>query len=58
MSKRPRVDVLLYDYTVGFNVQPKPFVFDLKPRDEGRRLFIERTWEDRKNAPVDTVVGL
>lgn len=45
ISKRPGVEVPLYDYTAGFNVQPKPFVFDLKPRSEGRRRLVERTWE-------------
>ena len=45
IAKRPGVDVPLYDYTAGFNVQPKPFVFVLKPRSNARQMLIEKTWE-------------
>ena len=48
ISRRPGVEVPLYDYTSGFNVQPKPFVFDLVPRDETRKLQVERIWENNK----------
>jgi len=34
-----------YDYTAGFNTQPKPFNFELKPRTEKR-------WETIKDAYV------
>ncbi|KIX03989.1 uncharacterized protein Z518_07542 [Rhinocladiella mackenziei CBS 650.93] len=45
ISKRPGVEVPWYDYTAGFNVQPKPFVFDLKARSEKRGRLVEKTWE-------------
>lgn len=45
ISQRAGVEVPLYDYTAGFNVQPKPFVFDLKPRSEARQRLVETTWE-------------
>ena len=35
------IEVPLYDYTAGFNAQPMPFEFDLKPRD-GKRLELLR----------------
>jgi hypothetical protein len=44
IKKRPGVEVPWYDYTSGFNVQPKPFVFDLNPRNVEKRLLVERTW--------------
>ena len=40
------VEVPLYDYTPGFNVQPKPFVFDLKARSETKTRIIEATMRD------------
>jgi hypothetical protein len=56
ISKRPGVDVPLYDYTAGFNVQPRPFVFDLKPRSEARKTLIDTTWESGKaRDPLDEV---
>ena len=59
ISKRPGVEVPLYDYTAGFNVQPKPFVFDLKVRSEGRRKFVDKTWEMGKGRdPLDEVTTL
>jgi hypothetical protein len=59
IQKRPGVEVPEYDYTAGFNVQPKPFTFDLKVRSEGRRGLIERTWEQGKaRDPLDEVKSL
>ncbi|KAK5445352.1 hypothetical protein LTS15_010133 [Exophiala xenobiotica] len=49
ISKRPGIDVPLYDYTAGFNVQPKPFVFDLKPRNQARKNIVDKLWENGKN---------
>lgn len=34
----------LYDYTPGFNTQPKPFPFHLEARSEKRRLAVEEAW--------------
>ncbi|EXJ92987.1 hypothetical protein A1O3_01543 [Capronia epimyces CBS 606.96] len=48
VSKRPGIEIPLYDYTAGFNVQPKPFVFDLRARNELRKALIEQTWENNK----------
>ncbi len=44
-SKRDGVDVPLYDYTAGFNVQPNPFVFDLRPRSHARAALVRTVWE-------------
>lgn len=46
MGKRRRADgsevqVPWYNYTTGFNVQPRPFEFDLRARGEGRRKMVE-----------------
>lgn len=49
VSKKPGVEIPLYDYTAGFNVQPKPFAFDLKARGEARKKLIEETWETGKS---------
>jgi hypothetical protein len=49
ISKKPGIDVPWYDYTAGFNVQPKTFEFDLKPRSKGRRVMVERAWLDGKD---------
>ncbi len=49
ISKRPGVDVPWYDYTAGFNVQPEPFVFDLKARSGARKALVERTYEAGKD---------
>ncbi|KAF2179947.1 cytochrome P450 [Zopfia rhizophila CBS 207.26] len=35
------VEVPLYDYTTGFNVQPRPFPFDLKVRSQDRLQVID-----------------
>ncbi|GKT46797.1 cytochrome P450 monooxygenase psoD [Colletotrichum spaethianum] len=35
----------LYDFVEGFNVQPKPFGFDLQPRSPARVELIERAYE-------------
>ena len=48
IQKRPGFEVPLYDYTSGFNVQPMPFVFDLKARSETKGEMIERTWLEGK----------
>lgn len=54
ISKKPGVDVLWYDYTAGFNVQPKPFVFDLKARTELRKKTVNRTWKlGKERNPMD-----
>ncbi|OCT46111.1 25-hydroxyvitamin D-1 alpha hydroxylase [Cladophialophora carrionii] len=59
ISKRPGVEVPPYDYTVGFNVQPRPFVFDLKARSEARKTLIDTTWESGKTRnPLDEVKTL
>jgi hypothetical protein len=42
------VDVPWYDYTAGFNVQPKPFRFELVARSEERGYMVERTWMEGK----------
>jgi cytochrome P450 len=51
ISKKNGVAPPLYDYTSGFNVQPKPFDFVLKPR-KGRDELVERehkkVWAGRK----------
>ena len=49
VSKRPGVDIPLYDYTAGFNVQPKRFVFDLRARSESRNNIVSTVWENGKN---------
>ena len=41
IRKRPGVEVPWYDYTVGFNTQPNPFVFDLEVRSEARRVVVD-----------------
>ena len=46
LSKRPGHDIGWYDYTVGFNTQPKPFAFDLVARSEKRKKFVLTTWEE------------
>ncbi|KAL2062551.1 hypothetical protein VTL71DRAFT_6817 [Oculimacula yallundae] len=50
ITKRTGIEVPWYDYTSGFNVQPKPFTFDLEARDLGRSNLIEKKWiEDMQN---------
>jgi hypothetical protein len=42
-----------YDYTHGFNVQPKWFPFDLKARSEDReRIVNEEAAKARQNDPL------
>ena len=41
IKKKPGVEVAWYDYTAGFNTQPKPFVFDLEVRGQHRWRVIE-----------------
>ena len=48
ISKKPGVDVPLYDYTAGFNVQPKHFEFDLVARSEERGRMVAKAWEDAR----------
>ncbi|KIW86774.1 uncharacterized protein Z519_12560 [Cladophialophora bantiana CBS 173.52] len=45
ISKKPGVEVPLYDYAAGFNVQPKPFVFDLKARSAARKKIVDMAWQ-------------
>jgi hypothetical protein len=48
-----KVDVPPYDYVEGFNVQPKPFAFDLKARSEERWEMVQKEWENvRRNDPL------
>ncbi len=44
IAKRPGFEVPWYDYTTGFNVQPKKFVFDMTSRSEEKARYVERTW--------------
>ncbi|KAL3459719.1 cytochrome P450 [Aspergillus heterothallicus] len=37
-----------YDYTTGFNAQPKPFTFHLEARSEQRRLAVDEAWREAK----------
>lgn len=47
------IDVPLYDYVSGFNVQPKPFAFDLEARSEERWKVVQKEYEDgRKSDPL------
>lgn len=39
-----------YDYTSGFNTQPKPFAFNLEPRSATRMMVLEEAW---KKAQLD-----
>jgi hypothetical protein len=42
-----------YDYTTGFNAQPKAFTFHLEARSEQRRLMVEEEWrEAEKEDPL------
>ncbi|KAK5019977.1 hypothetical protein LTR16_000079 [Cryomyces antarcticus] len=40
------IAVPLYDYTSGFNVQPKPFAFDMKARSEDKARMVERAMRE------------
>lgn len=56
ITKRPGVEVPLYDYTAGLNVQPKPFVFDLKERSASRKELVNKTWtEGKARDPLDEI---
>ena len=44
IKKRPGIEIPWYDYTSGFNVQPKPFLFDLDPRNQEKGKLVESTW--------------
>lgn len=49
------VDVPLYDYTTGFNSQPKPFKFDLKARSSKREQLIQDEYErEKRKDPLRT----
>jgi len=52
ISKRPNVDVPWYDYTAGFNTQPKKFSFDLKAR-LGREVLVEESWLETSMTEVE-----
>jgi hypothetical protein len=43
------VPVPLYDFTEGFNVQPRPFDFSLAARSEHRAEAVTEAWERAKN---------
>jgi hypothetical protein len=36
----------LYDYTSGFNTQPKPFPFHLESRSQKRQAAVEEAWSE------------
>ncbi|EXJ66441.1 uncharacterized protein A1O5_10593 [Cladophialophora psammophila CBS 110553] len=58
ISKKPGVEVPLYDYTAGFNVQPKPFVFDLKARSAARKKIVDIAWLQNKDTdPLGLAMG-
>ncbi|KAH7377445.1 cytochrome P450 [Cadophora sp. MPI-SDFR-AT-0126] len=38
------IEVPSYDYTSGFNTQPRPFQFDLKARSEKRQQLVDEAW--------------
>lgn len=40
------IEVPSYDYVSGFNTQPKPFPFELRPRSEQRRILVEQVWRE------------
>ena len=44
IEKKPGVDIPWYDYTSGFNVQPKKFDFSLTARGEKKMQFVHSTW--------------
>ena len=47
------VDVPMYDYCDGFNVQPNWFAFDLKVRSEGRWRIVEEAYRrEMENDPL------
>ena len=48
IRKKPDIEIPWYDYTSGFNVQPKPFVFELKPRSVEKERLVETTWLEGK----------
>lgn len=37
-----------YNYTTGFNTQPKPFLFDLQARSREKAEYVARAWEEAK----------
>ena len=57
IQKRKGVEVPDYDYTSGFNVQPRGFVFDL--RERGRRgEVVERVWREGRGRDPMVEVGI
>lgn len=49
------IDVPLYDYVSGFNVQPKPFAFDLRVRSQKRWDVVQREY---MNGQRDDPLGI
>lgn len=37
-----------YNYTTGFNTQPKPFPFDLQARSREKAEYVAQAWEEAK----------
>lgn len=37
-----------YNYTPGFNTQPKPFLFDLQARSREKAEYVAQAWEEAK----------
>lgn len=38
-----------YDYTPGFNTQPKPFPFELEARSREKAEYVAQAWEEAKS---------
>ncbi|GIJ81524.1 hypothetical protein Asppvi_000023 [Aspergillus pseudoviridinutans] len=48
----------LYNYTTGFNTQPKPFPFHLEARSEKRKIAVKEAWEEaQKGDPLAWTVN-
>ena len=58
IRKKGGVNPPLYDYTPGFNSQPKPFKFDLHARDSERERLIAKTWEEDKISDQVRIIGI
>ena len=52
------IKVPSYDYTSGFNTQPKPFPFHLKPRSEKRQRLVDDAWREAEAADPLRVPGI
>jgi cytochrome P450 len=46
IGKQDGVEAPLYDYTSGFNVQPKPFSFSLTSRSPYKERLLEEKWKN------------